>query len=93
MHAGHIDSLTVAKSLGDRLIVGLNSDGSVRRLKGEFRPINDSAARAKVLAALTVVDCIVIFEEDTPAELLSRLRPDVIAKGGDYRPEDIAGSE
>ncbi len=93
IHAGHIDSLTAAKSLGDRLIVGLNSDGSVRRLKGESRPVNGAAARAKVLAALEVVDAVVVFNEDTPSALLSWLRPDVIVKGGDYRPEDVAGGE
>lgn len=93
IHAGHIDSLTGAKSLGDRLIVGLNSDASVRRLKGDNRPVNDVQARAKVLAAFEAVDAVVIFDEDTPAGLLSRLRPDVIAKGGDYRPAEVAGSE
>ncbi|MDO5114988.1 MAG: bifunctional heptose 7-phosphate kinase/heptose 1-phosphate adenyltransferase [Synergistaceae bacterium] len=93
LHAGHIDSLNAARALGDRLIVGLNSDGSVCRLKGESRPINGAEARAKLLAALEAVSAVVIFEEDTPAELLSRLRPDVIAKGGDYRPEEVAGRE
>ena len=91
LHAGHVDSLTAAKSLGDRLIVGLNSDASVKRLKGESRPVNGEISRAKVLSALEAVDAVVIFGEDTPAELLSRLRPDVLAKGGDYRPEDVAG--
>ena len=90
LHAGHVDSLTAAKSLGDRLIVGLNSDASVKRLKGESRPVNGEISRAKVLSAL---EAVVIFGEDTPAELLSRLRPDVLAKGGDYRPEDVAGRE
>lgn len=93
LHAGHVDSLTAAKSLGDRLIVGLNSDASVKRLKGESRPVNGEISRAKVLSALEAVDAVVIFGEDTPAELLSRLRPDVLAKGGDYRPEDVAGRE
>ena len=93
LHAGHVDSLTAAKSLGDRLIVGLNSDASVKRLKGESRPVNGEVSRAKVLSALEAVDAVVIFGEDTPAELLSHLRPDVLAKGGDYRPEDVAGRE
>lgn len=93
IHAGHIDSLTQSKALGDRLIVGLNSDDSVRRLKGDSRPVNGEAARAKVLAALEAVDAVVIFCEDTPAELLSRLRPDILVKGGDYKPEEVAGSE
>ena len=93
LHAGHIDSLTAAKSLGDRLIVGLNSDASVKRLKGESRPVNGEISRAKVLSALEAVDAVVIFGEDTPAELLSHLRPDVLAKGGDYKPEEVAGRE
>lgn len=93
VHAGHADSLTAAKALGDRLIVGLNSDGSVRRLKGCGRPVNCEAARARVLSAFKAVDAVVVFDEDTPAELLSRLRPDVAVKGGDYRPEDVAGGE
>lgn len=93
LHAGHIDSLTAAKSLGDRLIVGLNSDASVKRLKGDGRPVNGEISRAKVLSALEAVDAVVIFGEDTPAELLSRLRPDVLAKGGDYRAEELAGRE
>lgn len=93
LHAGHIDSLTAARALGDRLIVGLNSDASVKRLKGESRPVNGELSRAKVLSALEAVDAVVVFGEDTPAELLSVLRPDVLAKGGDYRPEDVAGRE
>jgi D-beta-D-heptose 7-phosphate kinase/D-beta-D-heptose 1-phosphate adenosyltransferase len=92
-HAGHLDSLVGAKNLGDRLIVGLNSDDSVRRLKGSSRPINDERARARVLEALSIVDCVVIFDEDTPEKLLSFLTPDVIAKGGDYAPEQVAGRE
>ncbi len=93
LHAGHADSLAAAKALGDRLIVGLNSDASVKRLKGPSRPVNGELSRAKVLAALKAVDAVVLFDEETPAALLSRLRPDVLAKGGDYRPEEIAGRE
>lgn len=91
-HAGHVDSLTRARALGDCLIVGLNSDRSVRKLKGEARPINGELDRATVLAALECVDVVVVFDEDTPERLLSLIRPDVLAKGGDYRPEQIAGA-
>lgn len=91
-HAGHVDSLTRARALGDRLIVGLNSDRSVKKLKGEARPINGELDRVAVLAALECVDVVVIFDEDTPERLLSLIRPDVLAKGGDYRPERIAGA-
>ena len=93
LHAGHVDSLERARELGDRLIVGLNSDRSVRVLKGENRPVNGEENRARLLAALRVVDLVVIFDEDTPAELLSELRPDVLAKGGDYKAEDLPGRE
>ncbi|MCL1876285.1 MAG: bifunctional heptose 7-phosphate kinase/heptose 1-phosphate adenyltransferase [Synergistaceae bacterium] len=92
-HAGHLDSLIGARNLGDRLIVGLNSDDSIRRLKGSSRPINDERARARVLDALSIVDCVVIFNEETPEELLSFLTPDVIAKGGDYTREQVAGKQ
>ncbi|MGI6075922.1 MAG: D-glycero-beta-D-manno-heptose 1-phosphate adenylyltransferase [Pyramidobacter sp.] len=91
-HAGHVDSLQRAKALGDCLIVGLNSDRSVRALKGVSRPINTEENRAAVLAALQCVDGVVIFDEDTPERLLSALRPDVLVKGGDYAPEQIAGA-
>ena len=93
LHAGHLDSLERARALGDRLIVGLNSDASVRRLKGPSRPVNASADRALLLAALRVVDCVVVFEEDTPRELLAELRPHVLVKGGDYRAEELPGRE
>ncbi len=93
LHAGHVDSLERAGELGDRLIVGLNSDRSVRALKGETRPVNEEGHRARVLAALRSVDLVVVFDEDTPRELLSELRPHVLAKGGDYRPEDLPGRE
>jgi len=93
IHAGHVDSLRRARALGDKLIVGLNSDGSVRKLKGAERPVNRQDARAEVLSALECVDLIVIFDEDTPEKLLSMLKPCVIAKGGDYKPEEIAGRE
>lgn len=93
LHAGHLDSLRRARLLGDRLVVGLNSDRSVRALKGPSRPVNPQDLRAELLAALRPVDMVVVFDEDTPRELLSRLRPDVLAKGGDYRAEELPGRE
>jgi D-beta-D-heptose 7-phosphate kinase/D-beta-D-heptose 1-phosphate adenosyltransferase len=93
LHAGHVAYLEEAKSLGDRLIVAVNDDASVRRLKGSGRPIMALADRLKVLAGLAAVDWVVSFSEDTPAELITRVAPDVLVKGGDYRPEDIAGGE
>jgi D-beta-D-heptose 7-phosphate kinase/D-beta-D-heptose 1-phosphate adenosyltransferase len=89
LHRGHITSLNEAKQLGDFLVVGLNSDAGVRRLKGDGRPINRLDDRAEVLAALSCVDAIVAFDEDSPVELIRRLRPDVFAKGGDYTPETL----
>ncbi|MDE2313466.1 MAG: adenylyltransferase/cytidyltransferase family protein [Elusimicrobia bacterium] len=94
LHAGHVQSLEKARSLGDVLVVGLNSDASARRLgKGPGRPINAWKDRAAVLAALSCVDAVVAFGEDTPAELLSRLKPDVLAKGADYRKNEVAGRQ
>jgi rfaE bifunctional protein nucleotidyltransferase chain/domain len=84
LHAGHVSCLEAARSLGDALVVLLNSDASVRRLKGPSRPLLTAADRARVLEALEFVDAVVVFDEDTPAEVLDRLRPDVWAKGGDY---------
>lgn len=89
LHRGHVDYLEGARSLGDKLIVGLNNDDSVRRLgKGEERPINGEDARAKVLSALRCVDAVVVFGEDTPLELIRCLEPDVLVKGGDYDPAE-----
>lgn len=93
LHPGHIAVLTAAKSMGSRLIVGLNSDLSVRRLKGEQRPIQNQNSRALVLASLLFVDRVVIFEEDTPLRLIQDLRPDVLVKGGDYTIANIVGAE
>lgn len=94
LHRGHVEYLQEAAALGDRLIVGVNSDASVRRLgKGEDRPLNDQDSRAKVLAALRCVDAVVIFDEDTPLELITALQPDVVAKGGDWKPEQIVGAD
>jgi D-beta-D-heptose 7-phosphate kinase/D-beta-D-heptose 1-phosphate adenosyltransferase len=91
LHPGHVRLVRQARSLGDCLVVGLNSDASVQRLKGESRPINAAASRAEVLSALESVDAVTIFDEDTPLELIRAIRPDVLVKGGDYRPEDVVG--
>lgn len=93
LHVGHIRTLEMAKKLGDYLIVGLNSDNSVRRLKGIERPINTWSKRAEALSAIASVDCIIKFEEDTPLTLIETLRPDVIAKGGDYKMDQMIGRE
>jgi len=93
LHLGHARYLEKARALGDVLIVGLNSDRSVRRLKGAGRPLVPEADRAEMLAALEAVDYVTIFGEETPAALVAEIRPDVIVKGGDYRPEEVAGAE
>jgi len=92
LHPGHIDVLTEARGRGDHLVVGLNTDASVKRLKGQDRPIRTEAERAYVLAALEAVDCVVLFPEDTPLELVLELKPDVIVKGGDYSESTIVGA-
>ena len=91
IHPGHVDVLNVARARGDALVVGVNSDDSVRRLKGEGRPVRSEADRAYVLAALEAVDAVVLFAEDTPLELIRALHPDVLVKGGDYTPETVVG--
>src|SRR5436190_5369371 len=91
VHPGHIKLLAEAHAACDRLIVGLNSDASVKRLKGESRPMQDVHARADVLAAIEAVDLVVVFEQDTPLDLIPRVRPNVLAKGGDYRHEEVVG--
>ena len=93
LHRGHATYLQAAKALGDKLIVGVNADASVKRLKGEHRPINHEEDRAYLLASLASVDYVVIFSEDTPHEILSQIRPDILVKGGDYQPEEIVGRE
>lgn len=93
LHQGHIFSLSQAAKEGDFLIIGLNADASVKRLKGESRPVNSQDSRALVLASLIMVDAIVIFEDDTPLELIKTLLPDVLVKGGDYTVEQIAGAK
>jgi D-beta-D-heptose 7-phosphate kinase/D-beta-D-heptose 1-phosphate adenosyltransferase len=91
LHPGHVDVLYAARSHGDALIVGVNSDASVRRLKGESRPVRREEDRAYVVAALESVDAVVIFAEDTPLELIRALHPDVLVKGGDYTPDTVVG--
>jgi D-beta-D-heptose 7-phosphate kinase/D-beta-D-heptose 1-phosphate adenosyltransferase len=91
LHPGHVKVLTVARAACDRLVVGLNSDASVKRLKGEGRPVQDEHARAEVLAALEAVDLVAIFEEDTPIGLITQVRPNVLVKGGDYTREQVVG--
>ena len=94
LHPGHIDVLTGARAQGARLLVGVNSDASVRRLgKGDDRPVRAEAERAYVLAGLAAVDAVVVFDEDTPLELVRALQPDIIVKGGDYTPSAVVGAD
>ena len=93
LHPGHVDVLTAARRYGDALIVGVNSDASVTRLKGAGRPVRTEAERSYVLAALESVDAVVVFEQDTPLELIRHLRPDVLVKGGDYTRQTIVGAD
>lgn len=91
IHQGHIVYLSKAADAGDKLIIGLNSDESVRKLKGNKRPVMDQDSRALILASLHFVSAVVIFNEDTPYRLIEHIKPDVLVKGGDYKPEEIAG--
>jgi len=93
LHPGHINYLNKAAALGDVLVIGLNDDDSVRRLKGDARPINPLLDRTVMLSALRAVDLVVPFAEDTPLKLITTLMPDVLVKGGDYRPDDIIGAD
>ena len=93
LHAGHVDYLTEARQRGDRLVVAINSDESVHRLKGEGRPINTVDRRLAMLAGLSAVDWVLAFENDTPLALLEKLRPDVLVKGGDYGIEQVVGGD
>ncbi len=93
LHPGHIDLLARARELGDALIVGLNTDASVHRIKGPERPIAFEEDRAAMLLALRAVDAVVLFDEETPAELIARLLPDILVKGGDYTPETVVGRD
>jgi rfaE bifunctional protein nucleotidyltransferase chain/domain len=93
LHPGHVDVLVGARAHGDALVVGLNSDDSVRRLKGPTRPVRTEVDRAYVLAALEAVSLVCVFAQDTPRDLVLALRPDVIVKGGDYSPDTVVGAE
>ena len=93
LHRGHVQYLTKAKSLGDVLIVGLNTDASVRRLKGKSRPIQNQQDRAVILCALRMVDHVILFSQDTPEKLIKKLKPDVLVKGADYKIAEIAGAD
>ena len=91
LHLGHVDYLAKAKDLGDRLIIGVNTDSSVKRLKGKNRPLQDENSRLHILAALHSVDAVVLFDDDTPYELIKKIEPDILVKGADYKIENIVG--
>lgn len=91
LHLGHVDYLAKAKDMGDKLIIGVNTDESVKRLKGIHRPLQDEQSRLHILASLTFVDAVILFNEDTPYELIKKVQPDVLVKGADYKVEDIVG--
>ena len=93
LHVGHVRYLAAARRLGDALLVAINSDRSVRALKGRGRPVLNEAERAEMLAALAAVDFVTVFDDDSPRRLISEVLPDVLVKGGDYRPEDVVGRE
>jgi rfaE bifunctional protein nucleotidyltransferase chain/domain len=93
LHFGHLHYLADARDLGERLVVGMNSGASVSRLKGPHRPINDELTRTHLMAALEVVDAVILFEEDTPYELIRLVQPDILVKGGDWSPDQIVGSD
>ena len=93
LHLGHVDYLTKARDLGDRLVVGLNTDSSIKRLKGSSRPIKDQQSRVALLAGMTYVDAVVLFDEETPIKLISMIQPDVLVKGGDYEIKNIVGHD
>lgn len=91
LHRGHVDYLTKARDLGDKLFLGLNTDASVSKLKGERRPIQDEQSRLHIMASLQCVDAVILFDEETPYELIKRVQPDILVKGADYKPENIVG--
>jgi D-beta-D-heptose 7-phosphate kinase/D-beta-D-heptose 1-phosphate adenosyltransferase len=93
IHHGHVDSLLQSAEMGTRLVIGLNSDSSVKKLKGKNRPVLDQNGRATVLAAFGFVDAVIIFSEETPADLIARILPDVLVKGSEYKIEEIAGAD
>lgn len=92
LHPGHVDLLVAARALGDALVVGVNTDASVKRLKGSGRPVRNERERLHVLAALEAVDAVVLFDEDTPLELIRQIMPDVLVKGGDYTVDTVVGA-
>src|SRR6218665_154300 len=93
LHQGHIQLLLEAAELGHKLVVGLNTDASIKKLKGAGRPVQDEATRALIMAAQLYVDAVALFDEDTPLEMIRAIRPDVIVKGGDYTPETVVGHD
>jgi rfaE bifunctional protein nucleotidyltransferase chain/domain len=93
LHLGHVDYLEKARALGDKLVVGLNTDASVKRLKGEERPLQDEMARTRIMASLLFVDAVVLFNEDTPYNLIKFVQPDILVKGDDYAPDTIVGAD
>lgn len=93
LHRGHVYLLERAKSYGDILVVGLNSDRSVRKIKGKGRPVKDQVSRAQILSSLYMVDYVVLFDEETPDKLIKRVRPQVLVKGGDWKPGNIVGAD
>lgn len=93
LHYGHLHYLAAAKKLGDRLIIGINSAASVKKLKGQHRPINDDLTRFHLLASLVFVDAVIVFEEATPFDLIKTIQPDVLVKGGDWQPQQIVGAD
>ena len=93
LHLGHVDYLEKARQLGSKLVVGLNTDDSIHRLKGNSRPVQDEKSRARVLASLEFVDAVSLFNEDTPYELIQVLKPHILVKGNDYSPENIVGAD
>jgi D-beta-D-heptose 7-phosphate kinase/D-beta-D-heptose 1-phosphate adenosyltransferase len=93
LHKGHMEILSQAAASGDMLVIGVNSDQSVKHLKGEGRPVNDESFRALMLASLTIVDAVVIFDEPTPLQLIQNIEPDVLLKGGDYSLDQVVGAE
>jgi rfaE bifunctional protein nucleotidyltransferase chain/domain len=93
IHLGHVDYLEKARNLGSRLVVGVNTDASIRRLKGDTRPVQDELSRSRILASFEFVDAVCLFDEDTPYELIKALNPHILVKGNDYSPENIVGSD
>ena len=93
IHRGHVEILSKASDLGDKLIIGLNSDESVKRLKGDNRPVQDGYSRALILASFDFVDLVIFFSEDTPYDLIKSLKPDILVKGGDYKIKEIVGND